>query len=89
MARVDGTHVRGRQLHHVMSAMLILRRGRWTVSELAAELRVRQRTAYRLISALRRVGVTVEVSREREVDRGMAAGYYTIPAEPLRKLLKL
>lgn len=59
------------------------------MSELAAELRVRQRTAYRLIGALRRVGVTVEVSREREVDRGMEAGYYTIPAEPLRKLLKL
>ena len=87
--QIDGTQVRGRQLRHVLSTMLILRRGRWTVAELAAELGMNQRTAYRLIDALRCVGVTVEVSRERETERGMGAGYYTIPSEPLRKLLRL
>jgi HTH domain len=88
-AKIDGTQVRGRQLHQAMAAMLILRRGRWTIPELAAELDTHPRTAYRLIDALRRVGVIIEVSREREMERGTGAGYYTIPSEPLRKLLRL
>jgi len=89
LSRAPGTYVRGRQLHQVFGALRILRRGRWTIRELADELHIHWRTGYRLIDALRRIGVTVEVSREREGDRGIGSGYYTIPAEPLRKLLHL
>jgi len=80
---------RGRLLLKALQAVVILRRGRWTIKELANELGIEGRAAYRLIASLRSVGITIQVSREREAPRGMATGYYRVPAEPLRKLLKL
>lgn len=85
-----GVAVRGRLLTEALRALVVLRRGRWTVPELAAELGIEWRTAYRLLASLRAAGVTVDVSRERAAgQRGIGDGYYTIPAEPLRRLLKL
>lgn len=79
---------RGRILGDALRAMLVLRHGRWTMQELGAELGLQWRTTYRLIEVMRQAGVTVEVSREGNV-RGMAPGHYRIPAEPLRRLLRL
>lgn len=74
---------RERQLGEVLAALVLLRRGRWTVAELAGELGQHLRTAYRMLSAIRRAGIEVEVSREG-VNR-----YHSIPEEPLRKILRL
>jgi predicted DNA-binding transcriptional regulator YafY len=76
-------------LADALRMLVVLRRGRWTVYDIADELGLHWRTAYRTIRALRLAGVTVELSRERETTRGMGTGYYSVPAEPLRKLLKL
>jgi predicted DNA-binding transcriptional regulator YafY len=76
-------------LADTLRMLVVLRRGRWTVYDIADELGLHWRTAYRLIRALRLAGITVELSRERETTKGMGTGYYTIPAEQLRKLLKL
>ena len=78
---------RGRVLHEALQVLLVLRRGRWTMAELAAELGVYWRTAYRLVEALREAGVTVEVSADQDGDQ--RPRYYQVPAEPLRKLLRL
>jgi predicted transcriptional regulator len=80
---------RAKKLSQMFASILLLRTGRWTVSEWADELGVHPRTAYRMIAALRRCGITIEVSREREHVRGQATPLYTIPADPLRKLLRL
>jgi predicted DNA-binding transcriptional regulator YafY len=74
---------RTRLIRDVIGALVVLRRGRWTILELADELKMQWRSTYRLIAALRATGVTVERSQE-----GVAA-YYQIPAEELRKLLRL
>jgi hypothetical protein len=85
-----GGAVRGRSLRLALRALLVLRRGRWTIVELADEIGVHCRTGYRLIGSLREAGITVQVSRERERGaRGPGMGYYNIPAEPLRRLLRL
>lgn len=81
---------RGDVLRTAIRLVLTLRRGRWTMFELADELGILWRTAYRLVKDLEAVGVTVERSREKEhVGRGGGAVYYRIPAGPLKKLLKL
>ena len=80
---------RGRLLTEAIRAMVMLRRGRWTVPELADELGIQWRSGYRLLASLRAAGITVEVSRERSGGRGMGEGHYSIPAEPLRRLLRL
>jgi predicted DNA-binding transcriptional regulator YafY len=67
----------------------VLRRGRWTVEDIAAEIGVKGRTIYRLFRAFKAAGITIELTRERQHAQGMATGYYTIPAEPLRRLLRL
>lgn len=78
---------RGRLLRTAFRACVILRRGRWTMIDLADELGVKWRTAYRLVHDLRAAGVTVEASEEREGrDRTV---YYSVPAGALRKLLRL
>jgi hypothetical protein len=74
---------RERQLVEVIAAVALLRRGRWSVVELAAELGQHKRTTYRMISAIRRAGIVVEASREGSYR------YYAIPAESLRKVLRL
>ena len=74
---------RGRILHEALRALIVLRRGRWTMAGLAAELGVHWRSAYRLVDQLREAGVTIEVSEEGQ------ARYYQVPAGPLRKLLRL
>lgn len=78
-----GSITREHQLGEVLAALVLLRRGRWTVAELAAELGQGLRTAYRMISALKRAGITVEVSREG------VHSHYQVPAEPLRRRLRL
>jgi len=84
-----GATVRMRGLGQMVASVLLLRTGRWTLNEWADELGMHWRSVYRLITALRKCGVTIEVSREREHGRGTATPYYRIPAEPLRKLLRL
>lgn len=85
-----GQPLRGRLLTEALLAMVVLRRGRWTVRELADELGLGSRSAYRMLASLRAAGVTVEASYERwSGTRGLGEGHYTIPAEPLRKLLRL
>lgn len=74
---------RARLLRDIFGALVTLRRGRWTMPELADELKMQWRSAYRLVAVLRACGVTVEVARERD------GAYYQIPADPLRKLLRL
>lgn len=80
---------RGRQLRDAVRLLVLLRRGRWTMPEIADELGVGWRTAYRIVRALEDAGVTVEVSREEGGARGMAPGHYTVPAAPLRRMLRL
>ena len=84
-----GTITRTRQLGHVLASVILLRTGRWTITEWSAELGVQRRTTYRLITTLRRAGIAVEVSREREHERGPTTPLYSIPGEPIRKLLRL
>ena len=72
-----------------MASIILLGTGRWTITEWSAELGVQRRTTYRLITTLRRAGIAVEVSREREHERGPATPLYSIPGEPIRKLLRL
>ena len=84
-----GTLTRGRLLAYAFRAIVLLRRGRWTVEEMAAELGILWRTGYRLIASLRAAGVTVEVSREHSPGQRGYLALYTIPAEPLRRLLRL
>ena len=80
---------RDHRVRDVLRLLVTLRRGRWTVEDIAAELGLRWRATYRLLATLRAVGVTLEVSREREHPRGTATPLYSVPAEPLRKLLRL
>lgn len=79
---------RTRLISDVVGALVVLRRGRWTIPELGDELKMNWRTAYRLVAALRATGVVVEVSREAQ-GQGSHAAYYQIPSGPLRKLLRL
>jgi len=74
---------RDRLFVEAFRAVLILRKGRWTMIELADELGMEWRSAYRLVAALRRAGITVERSREGK------AWYYQVPAEPLRRAMRL
>jgi predicted DNA-binding transcriptional regulator YafY len=76
-------------LADALRMLVALRRGRWTVYDIAEEVGVTWRTAYRMIRSLRLAGVAIELSREREGKGGIGTGYYTIPAGPLRKLLHL
>jgi hypothetical protein len=78
-----GTHIRNRQLGQVLAALLLLRRGRWGVKELATELEMHWRTTYRMLVSLERAGVKMAKTKDG------AHAYWTIPAEPLRKLLLL
>jgi predicted DNA-binding transcriptional regulator YafY len=81
---------RGDVLRTALKMLTVLRRGRWTMAEAADEVGVHWRAAYRIVDALRAAGVTVEVSRERDDGApGIGAGYYSVPADPLRRLLKL
>lgn len=84
-----GAAVRGRMLMEVLASILLLRTGRWTIAEWADELAVNRRTIYRLIRSLRAAGIVIEVSREREHERGSPTPLYRVPAEPLRQLLRL
>jgi hypothetical protein len=88
MATHPSTH-RGRLLVEAISALRVLRRGRWTVAELSDELGIHWRAGYRLLASLRAAGVTVEVSREHGPGKRGYDAYYQIPAEPLRRLLRL
>jgi predicted DNA-binding transcriptional regulator YafY len=74
---------RERLLIHALQTILILRAGRWTVAELAGELGVERRTAYRIVDSLRRAGVTVEISHES------VHAYYRIRAAEMRRVLRL
>lgn len=74
---------RGRLIRDVISALIVLRRGRWTMVELAAELSMGWRSAYRIVAALRACGITVERTTE-----GVIA-YFQVPPDDLRKVLRL
>lgn len=74
---------RERLLIQALRAIVILRAGRWTMMDLAGELGVERRTAYRIVDALRRAGVSVEISRES------VQAYYRISAAEMRRVLKL
>jgi hypothetical protein len=78
-----GEIVRERQLRQVLTAVLLLRRGRWTIRELAAELDQHWRSTYRMIAAIRLAGITVDATREAK------SVYYSNPPEPLRRILRL
>ena len=82
--RAKGTPaMRGRLLRTVLQVLITLRQGRWTIPELADELGILWRTAYRIIEAIRSTGIVIEKSVEhRHV-------YYRIPAESVRKVLHL
>jgi predicted DNA-binding transcriptional regulator YafY len=77
---------RNKVLIQALRTMMILRRGRWTMFELADELRVGWRTAYRIVDGIRRVGIEVETSED-----GPAKGpvHYRISAESVRRALRL
>jgi len=89
MAKRTPPSSRGALLRLALRATVVLRRGRWTMVELADELGIHWRTAYRVVTDLRAAGVVVEISREREEGQRGFVGYYQVPGEPLRKLLKL
>lgn len=74
---------RNRVLTYALRALVVLRKGRWTMQDLADELGLPLRSAYYLRDALRDVGITVEETREGN------RGFYRVPADPLRKLLRL
>lgn len=78
---------RGHILQTAFRALVLLRAGRWTMFELADELGITWRTAYRVVSDLRAVGVEIETSEEREGRQ--YSRHYSAPAGPLRKLLGL
>jgi hypothetical protein len=86
---IVGTVARGRQLRQVLASILLLRTGRWTIAEWSAELGMHLRTTYRLLTTLRQAGIEVEVSREREHQRGTATPLYRIRAEAAAKALGL
>ena len=78
---------RGMVLQTAFRALITLRRGRWTMAELADEIGIHWRTAYRVVRDLEAVGVVVERSEEREGRQHVA--HYQIAAASLRKLLRL
>jgi hypothetical protein len=84
-----GQVTRGRLLTESVRAMILLRRGRWTVADLAVELGILGRSTYRLLASLRAAGVVIEVTREHGPGKKGFTALYRIPAEPLRDLLRL
>lgn len=83
-ARARG-HVRrrGAVLAAALWAIVLLRSGRWTIRELAAELGLHVRSAYRMLHALEAAGVELEVHVEGSLR------HYRVRAPALRRLLKL
>ncbi len=59
-----GVRRRGDMLAESLTALRLLRTGRWLVEELAAELGYTRRTTYRLLAAVERAGVSLERHRE-------------------------
>lgn len=84
-----GSASRMRQLGRVWASIMLLRTGRWTIAEWGDAVGIGMRSAYRLRDLLRNAGVTIDVSKERAAKQGAATPLYTIPAEPLRRLLRL
>ncbi len=78
-----------RQLTVLLEALLTLRRERLSVAELAGRLEVSARAAYRFVRALRECGVVVDEARSPAEGRGRPGTVYSVPAEPLRKVLGL
>lgn len=74
-------------LQTAFRAIVVLRRGRWTMFELADELGIHWRTAYRVVRDLEAAGVTVEKSEEREGRQYSV--HYRVPTVALRRLLRL
>ncbi len=74
-------------LQTAFRALIVLRRGRWTMAELADELGIHWRTAYRVVRDLRAAGVVVERSIEREGQIQIV--HYQASAAALRRLLRL
>lgn len=48
----------------LLQLMRVLARGRWTATEAAAQLKVDRRTVYRMLRALRAIGLDPESTRE-------------------------
>lgn len=74
-------------LQTAFRAIVVLRRRRWTMADLADELGIHWRTAYRVVRDLEAAGVTVEKSVEREGRQYSV--HYRVPAVALRRLLRL
>jgi len=77
---------RNKVLIQALRTMMILRRGRWTMFELADELGVGWRTAYRIVDGIRKTGVEVEASEDGP---GKGPVHYRISAAAVRRALRL
>jgi len=77
---------RNKVLTQALRTMMILHRGRWTMFELADELGVGWRTAYRIVDGIRKTGIAVEASEDGP-EKG--PGHYRISAEAVRRGLRL
>lgn len=62
--RQYGTSKRAEMVTESIRAIKALRAGRWAIEDLAAELEVGRRTAYRLLAAIERAGIPVARARE-------------------------
>ncbi len=74
---------RGRWLRDALRLLVLLRTGRWSVAELAAELGLHRRSVHRMLQQFARVGIELERHPEgKEV-------FWRVDGEALRRLLGL
>lgn len=78
---------RNKILRQALRAMIILRSGRWTMFELADELGVGWRTAYRIVDGIRAAGIEVETSGRP--GPGTEGVHYRISGAAVRRALRL
>lgn len=78
---------RNKVLRQALRAIIILRSGRWTMFELADELGVHWRTAYRIVDGIRDAGIKVETSGA--LGRNTDGVHYRVSSESVRKAFRL
>lgn len=64
MTNPAGTAKRGEMVTESLRALQLMRAGRWLIDDLAEELGMTRRTAYRMLDALERTGIRIERQRE-------------------------